>query len=302
MKAYRRLIALLLILCLGLSGCGGAKSAAPMEQYAAGWGSDAAADYAVSEESGKEAPESAAAAVSRKLVRTVTLRVQTTDFDAAFEELTAKAAQLGGYIASSSVWGNAAAGDDRSGSFLIRIPAGRCDEFLAAAESAGNVTRRSEQLEDITTKYVDNAARLESLQIEQTRLQELLAQAASLEEILLLEERLSDVRAQLDSAERQQRYYDDQVDYATVELDLVEVKSLTPAKDDFVSQVARAFLDSFSGLAELLRTMILAVVYWWWAILAVCALVWALRRRRAKKREKQQAFRQETEPKGTNKS
>ena len=56
----------------------------------------------------------------------------------------------------------------------------------------------------------------------------LLEKAESIEDITYLTQRLTDVRYDIESMERQLRVYDNQVDYATVHLNVSEVEVLTP--------------------------------------------------------------------------
>ena len=167
-----------------------------------------------------------------------------------------------------------------------RIPAAKCDEFLLDAQSIGNVTSSAEQLEDISLQYADTAARIESLETEQARLNELMAQASSLEDIIKLEERLSDVRAELASYEQTRRIYDNQVDYATVTIELYEVKNLTVTKPGFADDLKGAFTGSIETLLSFGKGAVLLLVYWWWLWLIVAAAICFLIKTRKKHRVK----------------
>ena len=56
--------------------------------------------------------------------------------------------------------------------------------------------------------------------------------AESIEDIITIEQRLSNVRYQIESMEAQLRTYDNKVDYSTVHLDVSEVKELTPVHEE----------------------------------------------------------------------
>ncbi len=100
--------------------------------------------------------------------------------------------------------------------------------FLSQVAENGNITSRSEQETDVTLDYVDLDSHKAVLLAEQERLLSFLEQAETVEEMIMLESRLSEVRYQIESMERQLRTYDNQVEYSTVYLSITEVVELTP--------------------------------------------------------------------------
>ena len=93
---------------------------------------------------------------SRKLIRTVYLSLQTTEFDSVLSDLSVKTAELGGYIENSSVSGNSYYYQDtRYASYTIRIPSDQLDQFVTVVGGLGNVTQKNESVEDVTLQYVD---------------------------------------------------------------------------------------------------------------------------------------------------
>ena len=224
-----------------LAGCGGSSS----EKYE----SSASADtgnyyeysddvYATTEEMAvEEAPaeENTAAEAgevqdNRKLIKNVDMNVETEDFEKLIANVESKINTLGGYAENKKIGGrsyNSEAGN-RYASITARIPSDRLEEFVSAVAKQSNVTSKNESVNDVTLQYVDMEAHRDSLRTEQERLNELLAQAEDLETIIALEERLTEVRYQLESYESQLRSMDNQVDYSTVYLYISEVERLTP--------------------------------------------------------------------------
>ena len=68
-----------------------------------------------------------------------------------------------------------------------RIPSDQLDSFTEKAGELGQVTNKSENVEDVTLDYVDKTAYKESLQVEYDRVMELLEEAKDLDQILALE-------------------------------------------------------------------------------------------------------------------
>lgn len=267
-----------LLLMSGLTACGASKSAYVSETMAAASGGmyneaaaeEAVADYdsaasiqrnssAMMQEKGMvaEAADNGADASgadssvdtteipdSRKLIRNVDLSFETTDFDAFVQDIQSKTIALGGYIESSDVSGNAYTDRRRSAYFTLRIPKPQVDSFLSFAEGEANLTRKYEYTQDITLQYHDTESRKKALQAEYDRLLELMAKAESVDAVIAIEQRLSEIRYQLDSFESDLRRYDNQVDYSTVTVDVSETTVLTASENSGFWSRVQANLES----------------------------------------------------------
>ena len=149
--------------------------------------------------------------VRRKLIRTISLNVETTAFDDLLSSIQSFVTTGGGYIEQSDVSGTSvsASPDRRRYAYLtVRIPSGGLDNFLSQMAEKSNVINRSENVQDVTLQYTDIESRKKSLTIEQERLWALLEKADTLEAVIALEERLSEIRYELEGFESQLRVYD----------------------------------------------------------------------------------------------
>lgn len=184
---------------------------------------------------------------NRKLIRTVYLNAETEDYDTLLTGLNQQIAQAGGYIESRE----SNRSRTRYCSMVIRIPAQSLDQFVAHVTANANVTSSTETADDVTLEYVDTEAKITALEIEQTRLLELLAGAETLSEILTIEERLSEVTYELERYASRLRTLDNQVDYATIHLSIREVEVLTPTEDPTVWQrISTGFSETLHDLGE----------------------------------------------------
>lgn len=188
---------------------------------------------------------------SRKLIRNVDLSFETTDFDTFVQDIQSKTTALGGYIESSDVSGNAYTDRRRNAYFTLRIPKPQVDSFLSFAEGEANLTRKYEYTQDITLQYYDTESRKKALQSEYDRLLELMAKAESVDAVIAIEQRLSEIRYQLDSFESDLRRYDNQVDYSTVTVDVSETTVLTASeKSGFWSRVQANLESNLEDLCD----------------------------------------------------
>ncbi len=245
---------------------------------------------ATSAESGQGMPKDA-----RKLIQKVTLEVETKEFEQLMWAVDGQVKELGGYIESMNTYnGSSYSGSSsRYANLTVRIPQVKLSQFLDTVSNAGNIVRRSEDVDDVTLSYVDMESRRNVLRSEQERLLEFMDRAETMEEIIIIEERLSEVRYQLESMESQLRTIDNLVDYSTVYLNISEVKELTPVEEPTIGQrISEGFLESIedigNGLTEFGIWFLVNTPYFviWITVLAV-VIVLLRRRRRRLVREKE---------------
>lgn len=251
-----------------------APMAAPMEMR-----EEAAMDYAAAETAAASAAVSAGGtsgtaavqAPQRKLIKNVNLSIETLEFDTLVSTITAKVESLGGYVQDSWIQGESiqkkrqGSGTyiGRTANITARVPAEKLDDFVTNVSSNGNVTAKSESVSDMTLQYMDIESRKKSLETERERLWELLAKAESVDAVITIQSRISEIEYQLDSFNSQLRLYDNQVDYATVYMDLSEVKTYSPTpeeKESVVSRMIRGLQETLDGLAEFFQDLLVGLV------------------------------------------
>lgn len=200
----------------------------------------------------------------RLLIRNVNIQAQTTDFENVRQSVEDKVRELGGYIENSGISGTGKTGSLRSASYTIRVPADKLDTLISAVGNNCTITSTNENTTDVTLSYVDTKARLESLRIEQKQLTELLSKATDLDSIIVLQERLTTVRYQIESAESQLRVLENQVTYATLALRIREVMEIKPQEephvDTYGEKIAKTFKASLKAIGEFFKGLLLVLV------------------------------------------
>ena len=171
---------------------------------------------------------------AEKIIYNSDVTLETTEFDAALESITALVRELGGYLESSSISGSnynsIARGNagTRNAYFDIRIPSVNFSQFNMDLSDLGNVPYSRTYTHNITTQYYDTKSRLEAFQVQEARLLEMLAIAETVEDMLSIQQQLTEVQYEIDSLTGTLRYYDNQVSYSTVNLSVEEVREYTP--------------------------------------------------------------------------
>jgi len=252
-------VAVIVTNILALAACGSAKSSADttteqsvsMESESS-YGMDMAdskADMATPEadtagiESQTEVINDTSQIAGQKLIKDVSMSVETKTFDDFINEITTQIGSIGGYVENSDVSGGSYQYENyRSGYIVARIPAERLDGFVKIVKERGNVIRTSEQTTDVTLQYVDTESRLKALKIEQETLMTLLENATKMEDIIAIQSQLTQVRYEIESKESQIRTYDNLVNYSTVRIDITEVQRETQVETkSFTSQISKTF-------------------------------------------------------------
>lgn len=197
------------------------------------------------------------AATSQKLIKTVSMSMETKEFDTLLENIRSKVEELGGYIESSEISGSSyySLQGNRYAWMTLRIPADKLDGFVTIVSELGNVTSKNESVQDITLQYVDVESHKKALETEQTRLLELLEKAESMEDIIAIESRLSEVRYELQSYGSTLRTYDNQVNYSTVSINISEVERVTPVIEErtFFEEVQYRLSDNLYDIGQGMR-------------------------------------------------
>lgn len=257
-----------------------------------------ASDTAMAGAEGMEAADSMQVqenVTDRKLIREVSMEVETEQYDGLIQTVEEQVAALGGYIESSYASGGGRNGGTRYVEISARIPKEKMDAFITAVEGVSSVRNKRETVEDVTLQYVDLESHKKALQTEQNRLLELLGQAESVEDIITIESRLSEVRYQLESMESQLRTFDNKIDYSTIYLSVSEVLRLSPADGEKLSvweRMRMGFSENLYRLGIDLQDMAIGFVInlpylavWLIVILVVLGIALLFRKRNRRKRQ-----------------
>lgn len=296
----KKILALLLALLLTtamLTACGGsANTSAPEADY--GYAEDSA-------ESPAEAPagevlygssavsKSPEASPDQKLIKRVSIEAETEDLEALLAALTEQITSLSGYVENQEIYNGSAYSSYRyrSASLTVRIPAENLDSFIAEIRGISNVVTYNESAEDVTLSYVATESRVAALEAEEERLLELMEKAETMADLLVIEERLTEVRSELESTASQLRVLANKVSYATVYLNLDQVKVYTEVEEPTVWQrITGGFSENLENIGEnLVDFLVWAITYSpqliFWGIVIAVIVVTAKRKMKPKKKK-----------------
>ncbi len=202
--------------------------------------------------------QESAQSTNRKLIRTVSLNVETQEFEALRNDIESRINALGGYVEDGYIYnGNIySEGGLREATMTVRIPSDKLDEFLNMVAENSNVVTQNESVRDVTLDYVDMDSRKSALKAEEKRLLEMLESAETVEDMIYIEDRLASIRYETESIESQLRTYDNLVDYSTVNLTIKEVIKLTEVVEEptveptVAERISKGFSESLEDVEE----------------------------------------------------
>jgi hypothetical protein len=222
----------------------------------------------------------AAMAAARKLIRTGRVELEVAAFPAALAQAAKVAEDHGGYVADQKQ-SRADSGRQR-GSLTLRVPAGRFADALAALRGLGEVRSENVSAQDVTKAYADLETRLRVKRETLERLRDILRrQTGKLQEVLEVEREIGRVTEEIEQAEGERRYYDQQIALSTLHVELFEPAPLmTGGAFDVIGDALR---ESTRVLAGSLAAMVLLAAGGLPWLLALFVLYRVYRWRRARK-------------------
>ena len=149
---------------------------------------------------------------------------------------------------------------------------------------ASNVNSKNVTAEDVTAQFVDIQSRLKSKKEIEKRYLDILQKASKVSDILEIEQKLGEIREEIEAKEGELKFLSDQVNYSTINLNVHQDFEYTPTdRPGFFGRLGSAFGNGWSGFLSFL----VGVVYVWplWLILGLTAylLVKFIKRQSKKK-------------------
>ena len=213
-------------------------------------------------------------AVTRVVTKKAELYIETKDYEKLINLIESKVEDLYGYIESSNDY-DYESNAGRSGFMTIRVPTEDLDVFITSLEEKATVRTKTIKTDDITSDYVDTESMIAALETEQATLLDLLSKAGSLSDTIQIQDRLTNVRQELQYYESMMMRMNDEVVYSTVYIDIDEVEHTSASGTGFWHDVKTGFIDSLYDIAEGFKIMAIWFVSAlpFVAILIVCGII-----------------------------
>jgi hypothetical protein len=165
---------------------------------------------------------------NRKLVRNATVELEIVSFDDAVQKITAFANEDRGYVATTN--SQKQANGKLRGQVIVKVLPENLDRLLQKLRGLGELKNQTLGTEDVTKAYFDTDARLKNAHVMEQRLIDMLnTKTGKVSDLLQVEKELGRVREEIEKMQGELKYWDSQVQFATVTISLAEKDMEEPA-------------------------------------------------------------------------
>ncbi len=291
-------IALITLLLVLLTACGGAGETAP--SVGAPTDAGAVAPEAEPMPAAEEAPapdtvdsrvvdrtqlttaQNIQAQRERVVLKTATLQLVVERIDTAEAGVRQLAESHGGFVLSSQTHGQ---GEQRTATITIKVPADRFDQTISELSGlALEVESRSIEGQDVTDEYVDLQSRLRNLRAVEQRLLEFLGQAENVEDALKVNQQLTDIQGQIEQTQGRINFLEQSAALSTITVSMrgQAVVNVVPNTSWSPVATARTALRSLLAFGQSLANVLIVVAVWspvWLLIMILAMWLWRRSRR-----------------------
>ena len=162
------------------------------------------------------------AGVTRKIIHDLSLTLEVKILNDSVTLISQEVEKLQGYVVSSQQSGS---DNHASAQLTVKIPADKLNVLRDLLSAWGKVLDQRLFTNDITNQYYDVQSRLQVREAEEKRYLEILNQAKTVEDVLKVENALGNVRQEIEHLKGQLKLWNNQVDYSTVNFQLVTLQS-----------------------------------------------------------------------------
>lgn len=250
-------------------------------------------EIALSEPVGRNAdasiarPKSAAGNIvldtSRKVIREGDISFETSDIAGTRKKIISVLKNNGGYVDED----NEALNNDsykKEYTLKVRIPAKNFDAFLdSVSANAAHVDSKHIMIADVTTQFIDITSRLNNKKLLENQYLDLLKKASKMADVLEVEDKLNEIRTDIESTQGQLNYLNKQIAYSSLQITFY-TKTVTQAAEGngFGYRFKGALGDGFSFLADLFFRIIALWPLWLLVFIAYIGIARIRKKRKNK--------------------
>ena len=217
------------------------------------------------------------------IARTASLTIVVKNVESARTAMDAIVARHHGYPARLNV--NAPETGGRSVTGSLKIPAEEMSAAIGELRALGRVVNEAQFGEDVGQQHEDLVARLKTARETEERFQAILQQrTGKISDVLEVEENIARVRGDIEAMEAEQRAMEHRVDFASIDVQLMEVyKAKLETPDSVGARLHNAFVAGYRNAAETVLGLVLFVEEYGpalliWAVILGAPIVWIWRR------------------------
>jgi len=218
--------------------------------------------------------------IGRLLVYHAEVRLKTLDMLRAAARLDSLVRRSGGYLSAAIEARNDGEWQQIS---TIRVPPAQFKTLMSGLAGLGTVEKKELSTNDVTAEHADVTARLQTKHAVERQYTTLLNKAQKIKDILDIEEKLGEVREEIEATESRLKTLNSEVAYSTIALTLYQPLPQTVPDAPVVSLGSRT-VEAFYGGWQLLTSLFVGTIALWPVLLLGAGGWWLWQRRRAQQK------------------
>ena len=219
----KRIVLLVLVLLLVLSGCASQNKSAIYESaVSTSYESSSNSLDAILGSSGEYYSDNEfdyveEETVEQKKIKRGNISIEVEDISKSYEEIKSLVVSNEGYIHSMLEYSTSR---DSSISMVVKVKAANFEVLYDKVKEVGKVKEANMSSEDVTREYIDTKARIETLKVQEESLLNILSRADKVDDLLMVETELQRVREKIESSQGNLNYLENSINYSDLSISI----------------------------------------------------------------------------------
>ena len=189
---------------------------------------------------------------SRKIIKHASVNIETKNSEELIKKINDNVKSANGYVSSLEENNY---NEYKRISTTVNVPPEKLDEFLEFLSENGTITEKSVVTSDITNSYTETASKIKAYETEEKALLGILEKCDNVQDTITVQNRLSEVRSELEAMKSQKKLYDSQISYSEITISVVQVERESKVVKGFGSEVSEKFSESLYNLGQFFRNL-----------------------------------------------
>ena len=210
--------------------------------------------------------------VDRKIIRNGEFAIETKTPTEDQRKLQFIAESLGGFVVTSEFKSSTSRSDDSTTVYVIlRVPSGNFQKATDEIVKIGTrVLHQKTTGNDVTAEYIDLEARLRAKKALEAQYFEIMKRASKISDVLEVQQKLTEVRTEIEQAEGRRRYLENQSALSTINISLQTPAPLVAAtQTGFWASIKNSFGDGI----DVAVAIVLGIIHFVIVMLPVVVLI-----------------------------
>ncbi|MGZ3766248.1 MAG: DUF4349 domain-containing protein [Mucilaginibacter sp.] len=207
---------------------------------------------------------------SKKIIKTGDIRFETNDPRGIRLKIMRSLKKLDGYVAEESETNL----DSSRGEFVLklRVPAKNFDQLLDnVSADAGKIDSKNINVRDVTTQYIDIKMQLANKRVLENTYLGLLKKAGKIGDVLQIENKITDIRTEIDSTQGELNYLSKQAAFSSL-----SITFYTNQIQHITSNVHGRFISAIIGGWGTMQDLFFSLLTLWPVLLTLAAVYYVL--------------------------